>query len=168
MGRPPKKSELADQAEFTEGAVSSTFGSWSEGLEAAGLEPRTNGYTHTEVLEELQRVTAQIGHSPSRNEWQELGEISAKTVRAHFRSWNEGLRAARLETTPQQTATEEDVLEAIENLATKLGRPPTAQEMEQRGEWSVKVAQRRFGTWNTALREAGFEPLSKKMFQKTS
>jgi DNA-directed RNA polymerase specialized sigma subunit len=162
MGRPPKESELADEAEFTEGAVSSTFGSWSEGLEAAGLEPRTNGYTDTEVLEELQRVAAQIGHSPSRNEWQEHGEISAKTVRAHFGSWNEGLRAASLETTPQQTATEEDVLEAIQNLATKLGRPPTAQEMEQRGEWSVKVAQRRFGTWNTALREAGFEPLSKK------
>jgi hypothetical protein len=101
MGRPPKESELADQAEFTEGAVSSTFGSWSEGLEAAGLEPRTNGYTDTEVIEELQRVAAQIGHSPSRNEWQEHGEISAKTVRAHFGSWNEVLRAARLETTPQ-------------------------------------------------------------------
>ena len=37
-GRPPKESELREEAEFTEGAVSSTFGSWSEGLESAGLK----------------------------------------------------------------------------------------------------------------------------------
>jgi len=67
-----------------------------------------------------------------------------------------------LEATTQRPATDEDVLEAIQNLATKLGHPPTAQEMEQQGAWSVKVAQRRFGTWNTALREAGFEPTSRK------
>jgi DNA-directed RNA polymerase specialized sigma subunit len=157
-GRPPTHSEVNNETEFTEGAVYSTFGGWDEGLEAAGLEPRTNGYCDTEIIEELHRVATQIGHSPSRNEWRELGGISAKAVQTHFGSWNEGLRAANLETTTQQTATEEDVIEAIQNLAAELGRPPKAKEMEQHGAWSVKVAQRCFGRWNCALRSAGFEP----------
>ena len=59
-------------------------------------------------------------------------------------------------------------MEAIQDLNNKLGRPPTAQEMEQQGTWSVKVAQRCFGTWNDALREAGFEPILRRMFQKTN
>jgi hypothetical protein len=157
-GRVPKQSEIEEETEFTKGAVRSTFGSWDEGLEAAGLDSRTNGYSDAEIIEELQRVASQIGHSPSRNEWRELGRISANAVQAHFGSWNEGLRAANLETTTQQTATKEDVIKAIQTLAADLGRPPKAQEMEQHGAWSVKVAQRCFGRWNRALRRAGFEP----------
>ena len=130
-GRVPKQSEIEEETEFTKGAVRSTFGSWDEGLEAAKLEPRTNGYSNAEIIEELQRVASQIGHSPSRNEWRELGRISAKAVQTHFGSWNEGLRAANLETTTQQTSTEEDAIEAVQNLAAELGRPPKAKEMDR-------------------------------------
>jgi hypothetical protein len=62
-----------------------------------------------------------------------LGRVSANAVQTHFGSWNEGLREANLETTTQRTATKEDVIEAIKDLAAELGRPPKAQEMEQHG-----------------------------------
>ena len=157
-GRPPKQSEVRNETEFTEGAVRSTFGSWDSGLEAAGLEPRTNGYTDAEVIEDLHRVATKLGRSPSRAEFKEHGQISRKAVQSHFGSWNDGLRVANLETTSQQTATEEGVIKAIQDLAAELGRPPKAREMERYGAWSVKVAQRCFGRWNRALRCAGFEP----------
>jgi len=156
--RVSKQSEIEEETEFTEGAVRSTFGSWDEGLEAAGFEPRTNGYSDAEIIKELQRVASQVGRSPSRNEWRELGRVSANTVQIHFGSWNEGLSVASLETTTQQIATKEDAIEAVQNLAAALRRPLKAQEMEQHGAWSVKVAQRCFGRWNRALRRAGFEP----------
>jgi hypothetical protein len=156
--RPPKQSEVRESTEFTQGAVTSTFGSWEDGLKAAGLEPRTNGYTDAKVIEELQRVATQLGHSPSRTEFAEYGQISATTVRNHFGSWNEGLKAASLERTIQQTATDEEVIRAIQKLAAEFGRAPEAQEMERYGDCSVKAAQRCFGRWNRALISAGFEP----------
>jgi len=55
-GRPPTHSEINNETEFTEGAVRPTFGGWNEGLEAAGLEPQTNGYCDTEIIE------FQVGH----------------------------------------------------------------------------------------------------------
>ena len=125
---------------------------------AAGLDPRTNGYTDAEVIEELQRVATKLGRSPSRAEFKEHGRISVKAVQSHFGSWDDGLRVANLETTTQRTATEEDVITTIQDLAAELGRPPKAREMENHGAWSVKVAQRCFGRWNRALRCAGFEP----------
>ena len=157
-GRPPTQLEVRTETEFTEGAVRSTFGSWEDGLEAAGLELRLNGYTDEEIIAEIQRVADELGYSPSQSEWVEHGRVAKGAVRAHFGSWNCGLSAAGLETSTQHTATKQELISAIQNLAAEFGRPPTAKEMEQHGAWSVKVAQRCFGSWNRALRRGGFKP----------
>lgn len=54
------------------------------------------------------------------------------------------------------------LVEAIRSLADELARAPTATEMEEYGAYSPTVAQHRFGTWNTALEEAGFDPHTRK------
>jgi 5-methylcytosine-specific restriction endonuclease McrA len=90
------------------------------------------------------------------------GTVSSDTIYKRFGSWNEGLEAAGLTTTKATKTSPQEVITAIRSLADELGRAPTAAEMEERGRYSTKVAQRRFSSWNAALREAGFEPHTKK------
>jgi len=157
-GRTPTKAEVTDETEFSSGAVQSNFGSWREGLKMAGLEPFSGTYSDREIIQELQRVAECIGHSPSSTEMKQFGSISVGTVKAHFGTWNGGLRAAGLDTTLDSKISDEMVIKAIRDLANDLDRTPTANEMDEHGEYSTKVAQRSFGTWNNALREAGYEP----------
>ena len=50
------------------------------------------------------------------------------------------------------------ILDDIRRVAAKLGKPPTAKEMSEHGEYSQRVCQNKFGSWNEALREAGYAP----------
>ena len=87
----------------------------------------------------------------NRAEMKEHGDISPDTVRSKFGSWNQGLETAGLETTKNTKATEQDVLSSIVDLAAEYSRPPTANEMREHGEWSIRVVERCFGSWNNGL-----------------
>ncbi|WP_229126580.1 HNH endonuclease [Halapricum desulfuricans] len=161
-GRTPMQPEIEEETEFTAGAVQSTFGNWREGLHEAGLEPLNHSYSEDELIDELQRVAEMLGHSPSVMEIKRHGEVSPATVKRQFGSWNSGLDAAELSTTKSTKVTPQEVLTAIQALAEDLGRPPTAYEMDEQGEYVTKVAQRCFGSWNAALQEAGFDPHTRR------
>jgi hypothetical protein len=87
------------------------------------------------------------------------GAISPSTISNRFGTWNKGLKAAGLATSSSAKISSQEVIVAIQSLADELGRVPTASEMAERGACGTKVAQRRFGDWNTALRQAGFDSL---------
>jgi hypothetical protein len=161
-GRTPMQPEVDEETEFTAGAVQSTFGSWRNGLQEAGLEPLDHSYSNEDLLKELQRVAEMLGHSPSVTEMKRHGDVSPSTIRLHFGSWNNGLDAAELSTTNSTKIPPQNVLTAIRALADDLGRPPTAYEMDEHGACSTKVAQQRFGSWNAALQEAGFRPHTRR------
>jgi hypothetical protein len=52
---------------------------------------------------------------------------------------------------------DETLLEEIERLAAEFGRPPTLQEMRNRGEYGASTYYSRFGSWREALEAAGYE-----------
>lgn len=62
--------------------------------------------------------------------------------------------------------TEEQLISAIQNLATELGQPPTGAEMDRRGRFSKGEYERPFGSWTKAVRVAGFEPRIEKKGSK--
>lgn len=161
-GRAPMQPEIDEETEFTAGAVQSTFGSWRDGLREAGLEPLEHAYSKQELIRELQRVAEMLGHSPSATEMKCHGDVSPAAVSGQFESWNSGLEAAGLSTTKSTKTSPQEVIAAIQALADHLGRPPTAYEMDEQGEYATKVAQRCFGSWNAAIREAGFQPHTQK------
>jgi hypothetical protein len=51
----------------------------------------------------------------------------------------------------------DDLLNEIDRLA-EGDTPPTKREMVRQGKWSHSTYQRRFDSWNEALREAGYQP----------
>jgi AcrR family transcriptional regulator len=54
--------------------------------------------------------------------------------------------------------TDEELLDAIRQLATNNGRPPSLQEIAEETQYSKSVFYAHFGSWQNALEEAGYEP----------
>lgn len=52
----------------------------------------------------------------------------------------------------------EELLDALRDLAATLGAPPTRAEMNEEGRYSARPYYTEFGSWNDALRAAGFDP----------
>jgi|APHM01.1.fsa_nt_gi HNH endonuclease. len=61
---------------------------------------------------------------------------------------------------------EEELIESLQSFADELGRRPTLHEMAQDGPHSSSVYKKYFGTWSTALHEAGFEPSRGKIIKE--
>ncbi|MBI4079349.1 MAG: HNH endonuclease [Candidatus Levybacteria bacterium] len=57
------------------------------------LKPRTkpkrkDAYTQKQIFDEMQRIWSQIGHRPSKIEWEQTNpKINYNTVRRHFNGW---------------------------------------------------------------------------------
>jgi hypothetical protein len=56
--------------------------------------------------------------------------------------------------------TDDELFEAIKDVAERVGHPPTLKEFREFGEYSVTLYYNRFGSWQDALVKAGYEPRS--------
>jgi hypothetical protein len=132
-------------------------------LDRAELERFQSGirkrYTDEEIVQQLTDCAARLGRSPSMREFSADPETSVhpQTVIEHFGSWNAAKRAAGL--VPRRFATKEELLHLLKELGEKLGRTPTARDLdEHRGSMPSKsLYWHTFGSLTSALREAGFD-----------
>jgi hypothetical protein len=88
----------------------------------------------------------------------EVGAYSAGTYKNRFGSWAKALQTAGCEPVNQHRVSKDALLDEIRRLATENGTPPTAAEMRSEGNFTVTIAQNRFGSWNEALEAAGYDP----------
>jgi hypothetical protein len=59
------------------------------------------------------------------------------------------------------------VKENLRSVAKGIGHPPTSVEYQELGEFSVTTAQNVTGSWNNALKAAGFEPHAESNISKS-
>jgi hypothetical protein len=122
----------------------------------AGIRKR---YTDEEILEELRACAERLDRSPTMKEFgaDARTTVHPQTVIEHFGSWNAAKRAAGL--VPRRFATKEELLGLLRELGEKLGRVPTARDIDAaRGQLPSKsLYWHTFGSLTNALREAGFD-----------
>lgn len=106
------------------------------------------------LLEEIRRL-ASNGNPPTRRQMSEDGKWHGNTVVHRFGTWNDAVRAAGFEVN-NKPVPDEKLLEEIRRLASNE-TPPRQTDMDEDGGWSANTVINRFGTWNNAVREAGFE-----------
>lgn len=160
LGRAPFPDEIEEGGSFSMREYRAEFGSWAHALAMAALEQPTGKRIPEESLSaELKRLAAELEKIPSEQDMYEKGRHGLSTVKNRFGSWNEALAAAGLDTRPDRTEKSRDMLlTAMKRVADELGHPPTKREMGTYGEFSPVTYRHRFGSWNTALEAAGFEP----------
>ena len=122
----------------------------------AGIRKR---YSDTEILSQLKSSAQRLGRSPTMREFADDAEttIHPQTVIERFGSWNRAKRAAGL--VPRRFATKEELLRCLRELGERLGRTPTAKDVDaNRGLVPSKsLYWHTFGSLTNALREAGFD-----------
>ena len=122
----------------------------------AGIRKR---YSDEEIVEQLLACARRLGRSPSMREFSADPEtlVHPQTVIEHFGSWNAAKRAAGL--VPRRFATREELLSQLRELGERLGRTPTARDLDEhrRSMPSKSLYWHTFGSLTNALREAGFD-----------
>jgi Homing endonuclease associated repeat len=122
----------------------------------AGIRKR---YTDEEILDQLGACAERLGRSPTMREFagDELTTVHPQTVIERFGTWNRAKRAAGL--VPRRFATKEELLQCLRELGEKLGRVPSAKDVDaHRGLVPSKsLYWHTFGSLTNALREAGFD-----------
>lgn len=132
----------------------------------AGIRKR---YTDEDIVQQLQASAERLGRSPSMREFaaDEETSVHPQTVIEHFGSWNTAKRAAGL--VPRRFATREELLRLLRELGERLGRTPTARDLDEhrRSMPSKSLYWHTFGSLTNALREAGFDvPIGEERLER--
>src|ERR671939_759359 len=92
----------------------------------AGIRKR---YSDEQILAELRACAERLNRSPTMREFAADPEttVHPQTVIEHFGSWNEAKRAAGL--VPRRFATKDELLRLLRELGERLGRVPTAKDI---------------------------------------
>lgn len=132
----------------------------------AGIRKR---YSDEQILAGLRACAGRLGRSPTMREFAADPQttVHPQTVIEHFGSWNRAKRLAGL--VPRRFATREELLGLLRELGGRLGRVPTAKDIEaHRGLMPSKsLYWHTFGSLTSALREAGFDvPIGEERLER--
>ena len=161
LDRPPTASDMRTHGPYGEGTYVNRFGSWNAAREAAGIDdPPPTTYTDQQLIDTLQALADDLGHTPTTTEMNERGRYSARPYRDRFGSWDAALEAAGLDPEPQEPANkldEAELIDELESLAEEFDRTPTTTDMQAHGAYSPGTYVSRFGSWTEALAAANID-----------
>ena len=92
-------------------------------------------YSDEEILDELRASAERLGRSPTMKEFaaDPATRVHPQTVIEHFGTWNKAKRLAGL--VPRRYATREELLGLLQELGRRLGRVPTARDVDANRSW---------------------------------
>lgn len=123
--------------------------------------PRGKPVSRKELLENLRELADELGRTPTTLEVKHKTNLSQSAYYNKYDSFNDALREAGLEPRREHNIPKFNLLNEIERLATG-DKPPTAREMDKRGNYAASTLISRFGKWNKAVEAAGYEPNQQK------
>ena len=166
QGRTPTIDDVNDDPRLPHRSTfADRFGSFSNALEAAGLEPnRGTRQSDAALLDALERLTRCLDRVPSSTDMDEAGAYSAWTYRNRWGDWATALRQLNLEPRdrPRNTASDRELIADLREFIN-YGHPdpvetPTKRAMDADGPHAYRTYRERFGSWAAALVEAGADP----------
>jgi len=158
LGRTPTSRDMAKKGKYGSSNYPNKFGSWNDAVREAGLEPtRERDVPREDIIDELKRVTEELGKPPNTEEMKEHGCYGVSTCSNEFGTWNEALKTAGVGTNKEKDIPKSDLLAELHRLNENVEGGLIASHMKRMGEFSVGTYDRKFGSWNDALREAGIE-----------
>lgn len=167
VGESPSANEYRDHGNHSLRTLDVRFGSFNEAKSAAGFATQPAGHSDDKIIKDIQRVVNKIGKPPSANEYAEHGEHGVKTLENHFGTFNEAIIAAGFEPNPPDRSdytlnepihSDDELVHDIQRVARKVGKRPTVDDYIEHGNYSHSTLSRRFGSYNDAICEAGFQP----------
>lgn len=162
LGQTPGYDHMAQKGNHSASVYEEKFGSWNEALREADLEVNMKNNAERKINEstlqdELARLANELGQTPTQQDMKEKGAYGVDAYKDRFDSWNDALREAGLDLNVEQDIPDSELLTELIRLADELEQPPLREDMRQQGDYGGSVYERRFGSWNEALKQAELE-----------
>ncbi len=158
LGRTPTSRDMAQLGEYGTATYSKTFESWNNAVQEAGLEIiRYRNIPRDALINEIRRLSDCLGRTPTAEDMTKQGVFGVNTYAHEFGGWNDALKHAGYEPNRKLNLPKNELIKEIVRLNDQYGRPPIAKEMDRDGAYSVGRFCRAFGSWNDALKAAGFD-----------
>lgn len=100
LGHSPSSYEMDNDGPHAPHTYRREFGSWDEALAAAGIDPVSRGYSEEELIEELHRLTEELGRVPTSTDIEQHGRMSFTPFMNRWGTIEESLAAAGLDPGP--------------------------------------------------------------------
>jgi hypothetical protein len=159
LERTPKTDDMREHGEYGVATYFRHFESWNAAVSALGMDVnRRDNITDDELLDELHRLADELGHVPRQKDMVNKGKFHHRSYQNAFGTWNDALSAAGYEPNIVFKRPSKDVLiEYLRDFGDGLDHSPKKREMTESGRYGANTYIREFGSWNDALRAAGFE-----------
>lgn len=112
--------------------------------------------SRADIIAAIRGVADELGETPTAAQFEEHTEYSRSQAQHRFDSWNNAIKSAGLEPN-REFHSDAKLIWILEDLGEELGRTPSRQDFRDHAEISLGAIVNRFGSWNEALRLAGFE-----------
>jgi hypothetical protein len=103
-----------------------------------------------DLVEDLKRVASKLEKPPTVAEYDTHGNYSTNPYYNRFGEWADAKAAANLARTDARTVSDEELLEDLKRVASKLEKSPSQREYNTYGDHSPTTYTNRFGGWNDA------------------
>jgi hypothetical protein len=155
-------SAIDEHSKYGSGTYNRHFEGIDRAREIAGIpHPEQSSWHRISddvLLSELKRYKRENGRAPSKSDLNSDNDYPwSSTYANRFGSLTRAKRLAGFEVEKRKCVWPQAMLRDLRDLAEDLGRVPTKADMDQHGEWSNRLYEIRFGSWNKALREGGYE-----------
>lgn len=150
----------------------SHFGSWNGFLIKIGEKPNLiMNISKDALLKELKRIHKFIKKIPQYYDIKRHGKYSYTSYINKFGSYSNALKKIGLKyklqrKTKNTPEIKEKMIKELQRVAKKLGKTPTAEEINKHGEYFSSTYMRFFGSWVNAIKLAGLKP--RRYYKKIS
>jgi len=114
-----------------------------------------------DLLEDIRRVYQKLGSPPSEDDYSKYGKHSPTAVRNAFGKFTAGRDAANLPEKMSRVSGEKipqkELIDELRRLDQELDRSPRTRDMDKHGQLSNAPYLKHFGSWRSALQEAGIK-----------
>ncbi len=154
IGKVPTINEMKKYSKYSVTTFGRAFGGWNKLLENMGNKVnKKQNIPKDEFIAEFKKVKKNIGHTPSTFEMRKYGNIAPNSYKRIWGSWSNFLKEIG-EPYQKRNIPGEDLIKAYLKLRKQLKKQSLTQnDMNEFGEYSSSVYERRYGSWNKFLKE---------------
>lgn len=158
VGHTPTQMDMDEHSKYGFRTFSARFGTWGEALVEAGFEPNIDfSISNEDLIDELNRVSDELGRAPTKAEVNTLGEYPSSTYRSRFGDWTTAIKKAGLEPHFRWEIDENELLSEMERVDAKVDGIPMMEHFDEYTDFHPCTVRRKFGSWPNALAEIGIE-----------
>ncbi|OYR56653.1 homing endonuclease associated repeat-containing protein [Halorubrum halodurans] len=160
LDRTPRIRDMREHGEYSGTPYMREFGSWSDAVEAAGLEPNEPAGQRPgrdALINEMQRLAVELDRPPAIPDMKQRSDHTTTWYFDEFGDWGAALEAAGLDPdVPHNRIPDDALLDDLRTANNEVGGGyMTQDEYETTGRYDASTITSRFDGWFAALEAAG-------------